>query len=75
MNEFRSRLQAKEGLSDIERRIVANAERIDQLVTQLYGLSENQQKYIGELGKARTVSEYFDRLEEYAGFQDRQAEE
>jgi len=75
MNEFRSKLRVKEGLSDIERRIVTNAEQIDQLITQLYGLSENQQKYIRELGKARTVSEYFDRLEEYAGFQDRQAEE
>jgi len=75
MNEFRSKIRVKEGLSDIERRIVANAEQIDQLVAQLYGLSENQQKDIRELGKARTVSEYFDRLEEYAGFEDRQAEE
>jgi uncharacterized protein YeeX (DUF496 family) len=75
MNEFRSKIRVKEGLSDIERRIVANAEQIDQLVAQLYGLSENQQKDIRELGKTRTVSEYFDRLEEYAGFEDRQAEE
>ena len=75
MDEFRSKPRLKEGLFDIERRIVANAEQIDQLVAQLYGLSENQQKDIGELGKARTVSEYFDRLEEYAGFEDRQAEE
>jgi hypothetical protein len=42
---------------------------------QLYELSESQQKNIRELGKARTVSEYFDRLEEYGGFEDIQAEE
>ena len=46
----------------------------DEVVMSLYGLEEDQKQMIRELYKVSSISEYFDRLEEYIGFEDMQLE-
>jgi len=72
MHEFHSKQIIDKGLSDLEKLIVRKAEQIDELVAELYGLNETQKKNMKELSMVKSVSEYFDRLEEYVGFEDMQ---
>jgi hypothetical protein len=72
MDEFDSKHIIDQGLSEVERKIIQNARKIDGIVMDLYGLNNDQRQMITELYKVGSVSEYFDRLEEYVGFEDTQ---
>ncbi len=75
MDEFDSKHIIDQSLSEVERKILHNAQKIDEIVVSLYGLNEDQQQMIFEFYKVESVSEYFDRLEEYVGLEDVQLEE
>ena len=75
MDEFDSKHIIDQAFSEVERKILHNAEKIDETVVSLYGLNKDQKQMITELYKVESVSEYFDRLEEYVGFEDMQLEE
>jgi hypothetical protein len=75
MSEFDTRHIISQSLSEVERRILQTAQKLDESVTDLYGLNKQQKQLISEFYKVESVSEYFDRLEEYVGFEDLQIEE
>ncbi len=70
IGEFHRKQILTVSLSDIEKSIVLHAEQIDKSVATLYGLDKRQEQRIRELTAATSVSEYFDRLEEYVGLED-----
>lgn len=70
IDDFHKKQNLTVGLSDIERKIVAHAEQIDNLVAKLYGLSKEQEQRVRELSATASISEYFDRIEEYVGLED-----
>lgn len=75
MSEFDTKHLVAQSLSEVERGILRTAQKIDEIVTNLYGLNEQQKQLIAEFYKVESVNEYFDRLEEYVGFEDLQLEE
>lgn len=74
MGEFDSKHIIDRSLSEVERKILNNSQKIDEMVMSLYVLEEDQRQMIRELYEVSSVSEYFDRLEEYIGFEDIQLE-
>lgn len=75
MEEYDSKHIIDQSLSEVERKILHKVQKIDEIVMSLYGLNKDQKQMITELYKVGSVSEYFDRLEEYVGFEDMQLEE
>lgn len=70
IDEIRRKQNLNVSLSEIEKSVVAHAEQINKLVLTLYGLDKKQQQRIEGLSKRISVSEYFDRIEEYVGLED-----
>jgi len=75
MNEFDSKHIIDQSFSEVERRILHTAQSLNESVVSLYGLDKEQKQLITELYKVGSVREYFDRLEEYVGFEDLQLDD
>ena len=75
MEEFDSKHIIDQSFSEVERKILHTAQKLDESVVSLYGLNKEQKQLITEFYKVESVSEYFDRLEEYVGFEDLQLED
>jgi len=75
MDEFDSRHIIDQSFSEIEREILHTAEKLDEGVVNLYELDQQQKQLISELYAVGSVNQYFDRLEEYVGFEDLQPED
>ena len=73
MNEFKSIAPIDSSFSEIERQIWYKSQEIDELVYSLYELDPQRKKMLRVLYHCNSVSEYFDRLEEYSGIEDYEA--
>jgi hypothetical protein len=74
MQEFKTEAPVASSISEIERDIWERSKQIDEIVFSLYELDTASEGVLRDMYHCNTVSEYFDRLEEYVGVQDVQPE-
>ena len=70
MKEFNEDSISKYSVSDLERMIRNTSEATDELVFALYSIDGEAKEMLREMYRCKTLSEYFDRLEEYVGLED-----
>lgn len=70
MKEFKAQAPITSSISELERQICDKSREIDEVVYSLYELGQENKEMLREMYHCETVSEYFDRLEEYLGVED-----
>lgn len=74
MADFKAQAVTTESISKIEREIWERSKEIDERIFDLYELDKDTSQMIRGMYECNSVSEYFDRLEEYVGVEDIQEE-
>jgi len=74
MKEFKAQAPITSSISELEQQICDKSREIDEVVYSLYELGQENKEMLREMYYCETVSEYFDRLEEYLGVEDIQLE-
>jgi hypothetical protein len=73
MKQFHAKT-SQVSISELERQIWSETQEIDELVYTLYRLRDEDKEMLRQMYRCQTTSDFFDRLEEYVGFEDRDIE-
>ena len=74
MSEFKAQAPTTCSISELERQIWDKSKQIDEVIYSLYELDQESKDMLREMYHCNTVSEYFEKLEEYVGVEDVQLE-